>query len=132
EFLDWMKLIQVLMFLALPFVLFVFGRGKFTAEARRTQRKTENELCPPRPLRLCGEYPILSFALTWLAIEIIGVVMQGRMYAYHFLPLVPPAALLYAMLPWRERVAPIECGLLPIGIISFGMSIHDALHVREV
>jgi len=40
----------------------------------------------------------VTFTLLWLAIESIGVIAQGRMYAYHFLVLAPPAALLFGLL----------------------------------
>jgi len=36
------------------------------------------------------------FVLTWLALECFGVYVQKRMYAYHFLPIAAPLALLCA------------------------------------
>src|SRR5439155_12770816 len=50
--------------------------------------------------------------------EMIGVVMQRRMYAYHFLVLAAPAALLFAALPRRDRVVPIFLALAPMAIFS--------------
>ncbi len=38
------------------------------------------------------------FAWLWLGIELLGVVMQKRMYGYHFLVLAPPAALIFGLL----------------------------------
>ncbi len=42
---------------------------------------------------------IAIFILAWLAMELLAVVSQRRMYAYHFLVLAPPAALLVGLLP---------------------------------
>ena len=60
----------------------------------------------------------LVFALAWFALELIGAVAQRRMCGYHFLPLAPPAALLYGMIPRRDRLAPILAGLFPIVFLS--------------
>jgi hypothetical protein len=61
---------------------------------------------------------IWALALSWLAIETIGIVMQRRMYAYHFLPMVPPAALLFGMIPRRNRAGALAGALLPIMLLS--------------
>ena len=61
---------------------------------------------------------ITIFAITWLVIETAGVVMQRRMYAYHFLPMVPPAALLFGMLPRQNRPSALAAALLPIAMLS--------------
>lgn len=42
---------------------------------------------------------VVLLGVTWLAIETIGVALQRRMYAYHFLPMFAPAAMLIALLP---------------------------------
>jgi hypothetical protein len=60
----------------------------------------------------------LVFISVWLAIEIIGVVAQRRMYAYHFLVLAPPAILLFAALPRRDRIVPLTAALAPMAIFS--------------
>jgi hypothetical protein len=61
---------------------------------------------------------LLTFVLAWLTVETIGVAMQRRMYAYHFLVLAPPATLVFALLPRRERVASLAAALAPIAIFS--------------
>ena len=58
------------------------------------------------------------FAISWLAIETIGVVMQRRMYAYHFLPMIPPAAILFGMLPRKNGAGALTAALLPIVLLS--------------
>lgn len=42
---------------------------------------------------------IVLIGLFWLAIEAVGVALQRRMYAYHFLPMFAPASMLLALLP---------------------------------
>lgn len=60
----------------------------------------------------------LVFAVTWLVLELIGVLIQRRMYAYHFLVILAPAALLFGMLPRRTALKPLAAGLLPVVILS--------------
>ena len=67
----------------------------------------------------------LAFALAWLAIEVAGVVAQRRMYAYHFLPIVPPAALLFGLMPRSARPWRLLASLGP----AAGLSVCYALHV---
>ena len=65
--------------------------------------------------------PVLTFALLWIAIEAMGVTMQGRMYKYHFLVLTPAAALLFGMLPRGDRLFPLIAALiLPLFLSLFG------------
>jgi hypothetical protein len=61
---------------------------------------------------------ITLFLIIWLAIETTGVILQRRMYAYHFLPMVPPAALLFGMLPRLNRPAVLAASLIPIALLS--------------
>jgi hypothetical protein len=64
------------------------------------------------------------FVIAWLILESIGVVAQRRMYAYHFLVLVPPLTLLYAMLPRQVRVKPLAMSLIPTALFSiYGASL---------
>ena len=62
--------------------------------------------------------PIVIFLIAWLALELLGALAQRRMYAYHFLPLAPPAALLFAAIPRRERLAHLAAALMPAAIAS--------------
>ena len=58
------------------------------------------------------------FVIGWFVLEIVGVVSQRRMYAYHFLVLVPPAALLFGMIPRRAAVGPLTAALVPAILLS--------------
>jgi hypothetical protein len=69
--------------------------------------------------------PAIVFAITWLIIETTGVILQRRMYAYHFLPMVPPAALLFGFIPRINRPTSLAAALLPIALLS----IHQACGV---
>jgi hypothetical protein len=72
-----------------------------------------------RDVRASSPAPaIIAFLLLWLAIETTGVILQRRMYAYHFLPMVPPAALLFGMLPRLNRPVSLAGALVPIAVLS--------------
>jgi hypothetical protein len=63
----------------------------------------------------------LVFGLTWLVIEVAGVVAQKRMYPYHFFVLTPPIALLFGMLPRSDRLLPLVAALgLPLLLSLYG------------
>jgi hypothetical protein len=79
--------------------------------------------------------PIVIFLIAWLVFEFIGVLAQRRMYAYHFLPLAPPAALLFAAIPRRERLAHLAAALLPAAAASIvfgGVLISTADEKRDM
>ena len=61
---------------------------------------------------------VVVFLVAWLIIEITGVILQRRMYAYHFLPMIPPAALLFGILPRCSRPGALAGGLVPIALLS--------------
>ncbi len=61
---------------------------------------------------------LLPFCVLWLLIETAGVILQRRMYAYHFLPMVPPAALLFGLIPRLNRPGMLAAALLPIALLS--------------
>jgi hypothetical protein len=78
---------------------------------------------------------IVIFLIAWLVFEFAGVLAQRRMYAYHFLPLAPPAALLFAAIPRRERLAHLAAGLLPAAVASIvfgGVLIAQADEKRDM
>ena len=81
---DWLKLPIVLLFIGFPFLVrgWIFRRDRI------------NAWIDPR---MC------LFVMLWLALEAAGVVMQRRMYAYHFMLIAPPAALLFGMLARQMR-----------------------------
>lgn len=59
-----------------------------------------------------------AFAIAWLVLELVGVVMQKRMYGYHFLVLAPAAGLIYAMLPRQVSARQMAMTLAPAMLIS--------------
>jgi hypothetical protein len=61
---------------------------------------------------------IFIFAILWLILEMLGAFMQRRMYAYHFLPIAAPAALLFGMLPRKTEVWPLIAALGPMIVFS--------------
>ncbi len=75
----------------------------------------------------------VAFVILWLSAEMAGVVAQRRMYAYHFMVLIPPLALLYGMLPRRDRLAPMAAALIPMAIFSiYGSSLLIQYEYRGV
>ena len=58
------------------------------------------------------------FAAVWLLIELAGVVAQRRMYAYHFLVVTPPLAVLFGLLPRTDRLPPLVGALVPGMMLS--------------
>jgi len=75
----------------------------------------------------------VAFVLLWLAAEMVGVVAQRRMYAYHFMVLGPPVALLYGMLPRRDRLVPMAAALVPMALFSvYGSSLLIRYEYRGV
>lgn len=59
--------------------------------------RRDREPAPRRPPGLG------TFTMLWFACELAGVISQRRMYAYHFLVLGPPAALLCGLVSRRVR-----------------------------
>jgi hypothetical protein len=98
---DLTKPLVAIVFLGFP----MFVRGVIS----RRQRDAETNW-PARP--------VVIFALAWLAAETAGVVMQRRMYAYHFLPIVPPAALVFGLFPRRCRPLPLAAAIVPMAFLS--------------
>jgi hypothetical protein len=96
------KPLAALMLLAFPILV----RG-FVYRRHRTQ------------LSIWPRSSFTLFLLCWLAIETAGVVLQRRMYAYHFLPMIPPAALLFGSLPRLNRAASLASALVPMVLLNF-------------
>ena len=66
----------------------------------------------------------LWFCGIWLAFELAGAALQGRLYAYHFLPAAAPAALLFGMIARRPRAVPLA---VSVGLVV-GLSVWGGLH----
>lgn len=58
------------------------------------------------------------FIVGWLLMETVAVVMQRRMYAYHFLVLAPPASLVLGLFLRTPRFASIGFALGPVALLS--------------
>ena len=67
------------------------------------------------------------FVFVWFCLEIIAVIMQRRMYWYHFIVLAPPAAMIFGMIP-RALLAidDLAACVMPLAILSIGAA-SDAL-----
>jgi hypothetical protein len=98
---DWLKPAIVVLLIAIPLAI------RF-----RSSRREENRI-DSKP-----DHSLVILAVAWFILELIGAVAQKRMCAYHFLPLAPPAALLYGMIPSRSRLAVDLVALLPMTIFS--------------
>jgi hypothetical protein len=99
EWIDLLKPVTVIVVVGFPMVV----RGWIG-------RRDRTESVVPRP--------IVVFLIAWLSLELLGVLAQRRMYAYHFLPLAPPAALLFAAIPRSERLSHLAGALVPAAIAS--------------
>jgi len=90
--------------------------------ARRLARTRASHITPsPRDATT-------PFLLIWLVLELLGVYLQKRMYAYHFLPLAPPLALLFGRLfaTAREiRPLGLTAALAPALVLSLAWSTGD-------
>jgi hypothetical protein len=75
--------------------------------------------------------PLLIFAWSWLFLEIAGVILQKRVYSYHFLPFFAPAALLYGLMQTTTRTIPIVAGLFPILLLSLGFAVPNLGKLRD-
>lgn len=58
------------------------------------------------------------FVVGWLVMETVAVVMQRRMYAYHFLVMAPPASLVLGLFLRKARLASIGFALGPVAALS--------------
>lgn len=78
---------------------------------RRERHRTPSTITPE----------MVAFVALWLVVEFAGVLMQRRMYAYHFLPLALPAALAFASIPRRSSTAQLAGVLaLPVALSAWG------------
>jgi hypothetical protein len=68
---------------------------------------------PAMPARAAQAFPWL-----WLGIELIGIILQRRMYGYHFLVLAPPAAIAFGMLRRPVTCRGLSIALAPALLLS--------------
>jgi hypothetical protein len=77
---------------------------------------------------------IILFAIIWIILEAAGVAAQRRMYAYHFLVLAAPAALLFGLIPRKSTAFTLTAALaLPMMLSTYGaaLELHDAHNPLE-
>lgn len=82
-------------------------------------------------LRIRTDRSIALFAIFWFLLEAAGIAAQRRMYAYHFLVLAAPAAILFGLIPRRPRTLSLGAALvLPALLSAFGalLVLRDAPH----
>jgi hypothetical protein len=99
DWIDVVKPIFVLGVLMFPVIVwgYVFRRDAVTSPAHRAAT---------------------VFVIAWLIMETIGVISQRRMYAYHFLPMGAPAALMLGLFARRLRFASVAFAFAPLAIIT--------------
>lgn len=112
EWIDLVKPLFAIGVMLFPVVVwgYVFRRDK-TADATRLN-SSKSGVAPT------ARHAIVIFAIAWLIMETIGVVSQRRMYAYHFLPMGAPAALIVGLFLRRARVASIAFAFGPFAVMS--------------
>jgi Dolichyl-phosphate-mannose-protein mannosyltransferase len=88
---------------------------------------------PEHRIRGHSDRSVWVFAAAWMILEAAGVVAQRRMYAYHFLVLAAPAALLFGLIPRRSTARALAAALaMPIALSCVGAAMvlsdaHDPL-----
>jgi hypothetical protein len=114
--LDWVKPITVLLIAGFPFL------------AARALRGGMGKLVRPwsfSDARVAAKARFILFAATWLTLEFLGILLQRRMYAYHFLVLAPPLALLFGLV-WRDaRPAARLAAFAPVIALSLFANVAD-------
>jgi hypothetical protein len=103
--------------LAFPMLMRGFPRGKGKSEDGEWKMEDGKNASEPSSI-LHPPSSLLFFASAWLLIDLLGVILQRRLYLYHFMPLVCPMALLYGLMPRPARPMQILAGLLPIALFS--------------
>ena len=105
---DWMKPAIALLVAGLPFIFVKICRTGAAAVQGAA-----------------GPGALLFFASVWFIFEMLGVLLQRRMYIYHFLPLAPPLALLFGYVCQNRRPHVYAVALAPILLLSLAHSRDD-------
>jgi hypothetical protein len=105
----WEDLLKPITVLVIAMFAIVVRRWVF----RRDEHRIESRLDPAA----------IAFVVIWFVLEFAGALMQRRMYAYHFLPIAAPAALLFGMLRRKSETWPMALSLGPIIFISVYLSL---------
>lgn len=110
---DWLKPVLALVVAGLPFLAIRICRSGAEVVKQRSER------------------PLVFFAIAWLILEVVGVVLQKRMYIYHFLPIAPPLAVLFGMVGMGRRPGAYIVALTPLLLLSFTHSLGDFASLRH-
>ena len=98
---------------------------------RRDRIDRQDEPAPEKQTRRT----IAAFVIVWLVMELLAVLSQRRMYAYHFLVLAPPASLLTGLWPGQPRVRSLLFAFTPPLAMSLAvawpMMIHPPVNDRQ-
>jgi hypothetical protein len=105
---DWIKPALAIIVAAFPLLI------------ARICRSGSQPVSPPAQK---GQF--LLFTSAWLVLEALGILLQRRMYIYHFLPLAPPLALLFGWACLGRRPGVYAIALAPILLISLVQSRGD-------
>jgi hypothetical protein len=121
---SWIKLSTVAALVGFPLVFHGIVGRTHPRSGRPAGALFDRSKSAPAGRPLHGQLAVTAFAWSWLAIELLAVVLQRRMYAYHFLPIVPPAALLFGLLPRPTRPLPLLAALGPAAALGFVVALH--------
>jgi hypothetical protein len=105
---DWIKPAVAMVVGAFPFIIARICRSGATQGAPLSRKRV-----------------FVFFAVAWLILEALGVLLQRRMYIYHFLPVAPPLALLFGWACLGRRLGVYAVALTPILLISLFQSRGD-------
>ena|GEM_PF-1992773 len=118
---DLLKPLVVLGVVLFPILMlgWVFRRDRIGAKDEGGRMKDEKgkSVFILHPSSLILRFRV--FILAWLLMELLAVISQRRMYAYHFLVLAPPAALLPGLLPRIPSARSLLLAFGPLVAASF-------------
>ena len=110
------KTVLILCVLAWPAVTMIGG-------ARRSR---DARTAPPPPVGGDVRAGALVLAIAWLLAEVVGVVLQKRGYAYHFLPIAAPATLLAGLCGTlgnaRARALPLVVAIAVLPAAAYSLA----------
>lgn len=112
---DWVdvaKPLFVISAMLFPIVVwgYVFRRDRLTTDVSKQCRRA-----------------VMWLVIGWFVMEVVGIVSQRRMYAYHFLPLAGPATLMLGLFARRVRGISLGFAFGPLALLS-GIFVFQMLH----
>jgi hypothetical protein len=121
---DLLKPCVVGVVVGFPIVVRAWVMRRHAITPRRESRiSTHFGLHPRLPSRRCAW--VLTVAVAWFAIEMLGAFLQRRMYSYHFYPVLAPAAVIFGCYVRRDNPGRFLATLAPVMLLSM-------LGVKEV